>query len=375
MNRRSVFTLLALASTYQVIKLFQTLAGLAVITDSFSGDTETNIALAEIGSIVTADSNDVEKKIYDKFPETRSIASSIFSDAASSANNTLTRSALIRVENNITRHSEKKVFSHFFVHIPKAGGGSIMAALGNLLFESNEFQATEKKDRYRPCNEGTVIFFARFREFLGGLRCNLWGSERPYTSGANHVYTMIRNPAEHVLSMYFHCKESYDHRKYAHYMPSLDEWLNHHVERLETGVQNPKSNRMKIPPFHCYDPINIQSFFTRFNSDMTEEELYNRFDVIGSMDYFEKSNCAIFIRYTGYVPPRCVCNDVSTRSRKLLVDHGVVHHGATFNTTDEQMAKIMKLTALDHLLYKRVTNVFVRQVEEIEEELGIILCD
>jgi len=186
----------------------------------------------------------------------------------------------------------------------------------------------------------------------------------------------MRNPVEHVLSMYFHCKESRDHKKQAHFMPSLDDWLDHHVERLEFGAQQSTTSRQRrnLRPFFCYDPINIQSFFTRFNSAMTEEELYNKYDVIGDMDYFRKSQCAIFIRYTGYIPPSCVC-DASTTSRKLLQDHGVVHHGATFNTTDKQVAKIMKLTAIDQILHERVKRVFSRQVKDIEEELGITLCD
>jgi len=177
--------------------------------------------------------------------------------------------------------------------------------------------------------------------------------------------------------MYFHCKESRDHKKQAHFMPSLDDWLDHHVERLEFGAQQSTTSRQRrnLRPFFCYDPINIQSFFTRFNSAMTEEELYNKYDVIGHMDSFSKSHCAIFIRYTGYVPPRCVCNDASATSRKLLVDHGVVHHGATFNTTNEQVVKIMKLTAIDQILYERVRKVFSNQVKDIEEELGITLCD
>lgn len=213
-------------------------------------------------------------------------------------------------------------------------------------------------------------------------------NEHPYhkvvVDEPKHVYAVARNPVEHVVSMYFHCKESKDHAGPSK-MPSLDEWIEHHVERVETGTEQHKTRSHDLS-FNCYDPINIQSFYLGFNSTMTEEELYKMFDVIGIMDHMGKSQCAIYIRYSGYVPPSCVCNDTSAESQSEFdhlgvhnrtrgFDHGVVHHGAGFNLTEVQRNNIMKLTSLDQMLYAKVRKVFVRQVKEIEEELGIILCN
>jgi len=206
----------------------------------------------------------------------------------------------------------------------------------------------------------------------------MWMTEQPLRLMQNlktihrprHAYTIIRSPTEHVISQYHHCKESKDHEQYAHLMPSFDEWIDHHVERLTTV--NRTSNRV-YRKFYCFDPINLQSFFTNFWGNTTEDYLRDRFDVIGDMAQLGKSICAISIRYSGYVPPACDCTN-QNKHRRLSTDHGVQHHGATFNLTDEQSEKIAKLTQLDSILYERTKNVFSVQVKEIEDEMGIILC-
>ena len=273
-----------------------------------------------------------------------------------------------------------------------------------------------------------------------------------------HAYTIIRSPKEHVLSQYFHCKESKSHKSRAHKMPdTLDQWLDHHVARYEnytsyrhvqhgyghgyghgheesgadkdiptgTGMSMPtpmpmhmKKERKKI--FSCYDPINVQSYFTTFHVNTTDDDLYNRFDIIGDMDQMGKSVCAIMIRYMGYLPSVCDCSTSTSRSttrtatattdysdtntssimpeaknkhknkkrrpnakakatgndrRRLVTDHGVKHHGATFNLTEDQYDKIEKITTVDKLLHQRVKHVFARQVKEIEHEFSAVLCE
>eukprot|EP01083_Nonionella_stella_P076829 209528_1 len=213
---------------------------------------------------------------------------------------------------------------------------------------------------------------------------------------------------------------------------TLDQWLDHHVARYENytyGHGHEESGADSLPapmpmpmPMHmkkkrkkifsCYDPINVQSYFTNFHVDTTEDDLYNRFDIIGDMDQMGKSACAIMIRYMGYLPSVCDCstsNSTSTTTatnsdtntsimpeaknknknknkrpnakakandrRRLVVDHGVKHHGATFNLTDDQYNKIEKITAVDKLLHQRVKYVFARQVKEIEREFSAVLCE
>eukprot|EP00957_Ditylum_brightwellii_P027303 2064486-Ditylum_brightwellii.AAC.1 len=228
---------------------------------------------------------------------------------------------------------------------------------------------------YRACNEGTVLlknFNRKYRkEDPNGTPCNLWmteystylhpGGHKEY----QHAYTVVRAPQEHVLSQYFHCKESKDHAKYAYKMPSLDEWLDHHMIRLV--------NKTLPAEYHCYDPINLQSRMTGFEDSMSESDLRERFDIIGDMKQLGKSVCAILVKYTGVVPPQCDCTN-ALQNRRRLFDHGVQHHGATFNVSTDQAAKISKLTTLDSVLYDRVKAAFDNQVDEIEQEFEIMLC-
>ena len=290
------------------------------------------------------------------------------------------KTEIIQIENNnwVQASSTEKSFSHFFVHIPKAGGGTTFSMTTQLV-GGGVFKDI-KPWAYRPCNEGTNGSFLQFRkEDSNGTPCNFWITEQPYghfKMKQRHTYTIVRSPMEHVVSQYFHCKESKDHEKYAYKMPaSLDDWLDHHVQRMDeqniTRAQSRAGGK-----FRCYDAINLQSMMTGFDETMSESQLRNRFDVIGVMDQLAKSACAINIRYTGAIHPSCDCTDVTKSRRRNLRDgdHGVKHHGATFNLTDSQASKIQKLTQLDSLLYDRAKVAFANQVKEIEEELDIVLC-
>ena len=127
--------------------------------------------------------------------------------------------------------------------------------------------------------------------------------------------------------------------------------------------------------FKCYDPISLQSYMTDFNETMDESHLRDRFDGIGVMNQLAKSACVISIRYTGFVSPMCDCTSGEHKRRRLLNDHGVKHHGATFNLTNSQKSKIAKLTQLNSLLYQQAKLAFTQQVLEIEEEFDVVLCE
>jgi hypothetical protein len=223
-------------------------------------------------------------------------------------------------------------------------------------------------------------------------------SEGPYTEMAQHNYIVVRSPRQHVLSQYFHCKESKDHKSRAGLMPSsLDEWLTAWHAAAIGNATKYKENRK----FGCYNPINLQSFYLGVSSakNASREDLKERFDVVGDNAQMGKTVCMIFIRYTGWVPKECDCSnanvtvsesnatmstpsDASQRHRRLALTydkekhaHGVTHHGATFQTTPRQDEMIAKLTELDELLYQYSRDVFAEQVQEVEEEFKIKVCD
>jgi len=164
-----------------------------------------------------------------------------------------------------------------------------------------------------------------------------------------------------------------------HRMPPLEDWLDYHVNRLVNVTM--AWRKMHFSEHNCYDPINLQSYFAGFDKSVSEQDLYERFDLIGNMENVKKSTCAVAVRYTGYLPPVCDCRGHAINQTTIVEsaskqhNHGVKHHGSTFELTPSQLTKIERLTTLDQLLYERASNVYQRQVSEIELEFETTLCD
>lgn len=57
------------------------------------------------------------------------------------------------------------------------------------------------------------------------------------------------------------------------------------------------------------------------------------------------------------------------------IDHGVSHHGDTFNITDSQKTAISLLTQKDNVLFRMATELFDEQVRQVEKEFGVVLCN
>ena len=114
------------------------------------------------------------------------------------------------------------------------------------------------------------------------------------------------------------------------------------------------------------------------------DELEWKYDIIGDTAAWTQSVCAIAIRYTGWIPPKCDCTHASQRRRRLHFEydpnstghaHGVKHHGATFQTTPYQNQLIDKLTVHDQQLYSVAQKIFDHQLEAIESEYHIRICE
>jgi len=280
-------------------------------------------------------------------------------------------------ERNGENNETTKLLEHFYMHIPKTGGWNVFYGIENL---------TKKlygKDRPRACNIWTRPLYDRDKW------CIFCFAHTKYTKLAHRTYTMIRNPRYHVLSQYFHCKESTDHKKRAHFMPSsLDEWLEAWVLALDNETKAEENEQ-----FQCYDPRNLQSAFAFHDVEGEENENYNRdeftmmevikkrFDVIAPFERMDVAICVMFIEFSGRVPEECVCAaDKDTTAtgieRHLEVDikHGVRHHGRSYNTTLEQEALIEKLTRDDDWLYSRTMELFETNLKDLEEEYGVEIC-
>jgi hypothetical protein len=217
-----------------------------------------------------------------------------------------------------------------------------------------------------------------------GVRCTMWMTEQPYSYVPQHTYTILRSPRAHVLSQYFHCTESIDRLTHAPFMPSLDSWLDAWVDGLDNEAKYKQNGK-----FDCYNPISHQSTFVLFDETVTKEDLRKRYDIIGDNAQMQKSLCLIVIRYAKFVPSVCNCTGLLKNTSSMSTDtgsfaktdkdrqeHGVTHHGATFNTTSHQEEAIAKLTVMDEQLYEMlVKDIFVEQVQEIEKEYQVTVCD
>ena len=116
-----------------------------------------------------------------------------------------------------------------YVHIPKAGGYSVFRHLAD-----DAASLPTPRPTVGLCNHhGEPWVDVLSPRQNGAETCWLFASEAPYpealtlTPPLEHLrwFSLVRSPQTHVLSMYFHCKESHDHRKYRGAMPGLGEWL------------------------------------------------------------------------------------------------------------------------------------------------------
>jgi hypothetical protein len=279
------------------------------------------------------------------------------------------------VDNSTWKDGTIKEFTHFFSHIPKSGGTYALRAITSLVMEDPQWKRLDDGDRFRPCDVGTTSldhFQARFPVHWKGIPCTLWQSEQPYRpSVAKHVYTIVRSPKEHVISQYFHCTESPAHKTRAPLMPqTLDAW----VESWASAIGNPAAIQSNSR-YQCYNPINHQSWFLGFDYRSTKQQLRNKFDVIGITAEMSKSVCLVAIQYAGFVPEKCDCTDTSKQLHIKKATHGVTHHGGSYSMSSSQEQAISKLTDLDQLLYNLATEIFHEQVQRVEQQHQVTLCD
>ena len=232
---------------------------------------------------------------------------------------------------NATAYAGDFFAKNINVNLNKTGYASLAGLTGD-----------PRSDAYTPpmvCNYATSplgqLHQYQMRVRLGvRFRCALHVTEQPWHAAARHAYTIVQEPLSHVLSQYFHCAESPQHRKSGD-MPPLDAWLETYAELTDSNPDR-KANRqrdaMRLKKrFHCYNPIDSESEFAAFNhrlpdgytypypndgerdegTRLLDEQLFDdlkqKYDVIGDTSQMVKTVCAIFIGFAGHVPEVCDC--------------------------------------------------------------------
>ena len=198
-----------------------------------------------------------------------------------------------------------------------------------------------------------------------------------------HSLTLFREPTSHVVSQFFHCKESRDHRSQDRHlaMPkTLMEWLQgwrklrKQNPNLERSFSNPFSHRSDAK-YKCYNPLNFQSWLTKFPK--SKQDLMARFEAVGIMEDMQKSLCLFLVQINERVPHHCNCTaETSTnyKGQELKSDHGVQHHGSSYTPTKQELRLIRQLTNLDRKLYHQAKQLFYEMVSRAEATYDVKLC-
>ena len=156
-------------------------------------------------------------------------------------------------------------------------------------------------------------------------------------------------------------------------MPSLDEWLHAWAE-----AKNNSTKFRQNLAFRCYHPIEFESNYIRFDPEKGQGKdfLASSYDILGDFSRMDQAACAIFISYKGEVPPACDCSDQKRRKLVTQEDHGVTHHGSSYNVTEEQKHLILDiLRPKDVKLYEVVQEVFQEQVTALEKKHNFVMCN
>eukprot|EP00535_Pseudo-nitzschia_heimii_P003329 CAMPEP_0197180542 /NCGR_PEP_ID=MMETSP1423-20130617/5121_1 /TAXON_ID=476441 /ORGANISM="Pseudo-nitzschia heimii, Strain UNC1101" /LENGTH=536 /DNA_ID=CAMNT_0042630633 /DNA_START=125 /DNA_END=1735 /DNA_ORIENTATION=+ len=340
--------------------------------------------------------------------------------------------------------------SHIDLNVPTDLTGETEGYTPPVICNAGTTPLSHLKDYYIRGPNAKIINPNKRPKYLK-WKCDMWTSEWPWSRHAHSVYTIVRDPYSHILSQYFHCTESRDHarpRKTGNgtaienrqdLMPPLDEWMQTYVDLMNENLDSREMfNRTKDlkNEFHCYNPMNSESVFTKFMHKLPKSytypyphdvpkdrpprlkkldmrlfsELKDKYKVIGDTSRMTKTICAIFIKYTEgqHVPEVCDCTHVRNKeydggeflTANLYVNphlednapkrsfltmgynaskhaHGVTNHGSSYakKLTKEQRALIERLRGLDLVLYNVSRAVFDEQVSEMESEYKIKICD
>lgn len=151
-------------------------------------------------------------------------------------------------------------------HIRKTGSSCAMRRISALARVAPEWLKQNNTNRIRACDEATKAttrFQGGYSRVHKGNRCALCGCRKTThcSSKPRLHHCALPAYAYSILSQYFHCKESRDHRNRARLMPAtIDEWLEPFVNRVQKSY-----DKSSVPNFGCYNPINLQREFVGFS--------------------------------------------------------------------------------------------------------------
>lgn len=246
----------------------------------------------------------------------------------------------------------RSVMPAYFLHVPKCAGYSV--------FDTLQYDAEQLGLKYNICNHFSASV-SGWDEWLGAEACGMHATESTFSPGIppQKQYTMVRSPSAHVVSMFYHCKESADHAyKKKLLMPdTIEEWLL-------------KSEPSQL--FDCYNPSNLQT--ARLGG---VDDLDHKFAVVGLTEEFVASTCLMSIHLHGAVPERCNCTETTGQQKHGLYiphhSHSVTHHGDS--PVSSFASKLIKERIRDdEILYTNAVSKLKKDLDVVEKRYDVQLC-
>jgi len=197
------------------------------------------------------------------------------------------------------------------------------------------------------------------------------------------MITMLRNPRLHVLSQYFHCRTSPDHKFGHDFMPvTFPDWIDSWSTHLD------EFEHFSSQPFCCYTPYNLMSARFTCGRGISEEAAHfhpaskqkladkiANLTFVGLVEAYAESLCLLRIQETEEFPEECSCSDhVSSGTSQTHKTHGSKRHSIG-DYGEDVLKKVDKLTALDREIYELGKTRFFNDIRAAEQKYKKkILC-
>jgi hypothetical protein len=166
--------------------------------------------------------------------------------------------------------------------------------------------------------------------------------------------------------------------------------------------------------YNCYNPVNLQSWITGSYA-ASQQELQSKFDGIGILSQFHLSGCVFLTTNLKHVVDACNCtgmtaqddmaqdhsslaeqsstniatthaaasivsttnssdDDNGTHKTHAFHDHGVAHHGDSYQPSHDELQLIRNLTRYDQMLYDTAAQILQAQVAKLQEQYHVTFC-
>eukprot|EP00404_Azadinium_spinosum_P003780 CAMPEP_0180465950 /NCGR_PEP_ID=MMETSP1036_2-20121128/26219_1 /TAXON_ID=632150 /ORGANISM="Azadinium spinosum, Strain 3D9" /LENGTH=304 /DNA_ID=CAMNT_0022472839 /DNA_START=31 /DNA_END=945 /DNA_ORIENTATION=+ len=243
----------------------------------------------------------------------------------------------------------------FVLHIPKAGGISLVADLSNIVGREHIWT-----------NEVTYNL--------------VLSPDSPYhQKDFKTVVTMLRDPRSHVLSQWQMCHTEQfqtDYPERPHMATSFEAWVDWWARHVYLPPPAPGDYSV----LGCYSPVNLQTVrFSSWTAPSLQEANRNMMatDVVGLLEAYQESVCLFHAVYLEALPSYCNCANSALWSSFNAThdDHDNEHRKQISDYEPEVISNVDALTAQDRALYNAAKQRFLRDVSWAETHFGVkILC-